>query len=115
MLTIGLPAASDIVNFPVQFDDVAQDSADQAALAATPLSVTVVPLLLPNVIAYVLTPSASTFVPLSVSTAKLCTAGTVSAADHMIEHEDDVHDVALPAGAVAPSMNTAARVVAGDT
>jgi hypothetical protein len=47
--------------------------------------------------------------------AKLCTAGTVIAADHTIVHAADVHEVAVPAGVVAPSIKSAARVVPGDT
>jgi hypothetical protein len=36
------------------------------------------------------------------------------AADHVIVQADDEHDVVEPAGAVAPSMKTAALVVAGE-
>jgi hypothetical protein len=36
------------------------------------------------------------------------------AADHESVHADDVHDVVEPAGAVAPSMKTAALVVPGE-
>jgi hypothetical protein len=38
-------------------------------------------------------------------------AGTLIAADHAIVHDDDVHDVVEPAGVVAASMKSAARVV----
>ncbi len=60
-------------------------------------------------------PSASTYppAPLSISIAKLWLAGRLSVADHVMVHV--VVQAAVPAGAVAPSMNTAARVVAGDT
>jgi hypothetical protein len=70
---------------------------------------------LPKTIAYDCTPSASTFVPLSVSIAKLCIAGTASAAAHEIVQADAVHDVVVPAGAAPPSMNKVACVVAVDT
>jgi hypothetical protein len=50
---------------------------------------------------------------LSISIAKLWLAGRLSVADHVMVHV--VVQAAVPAGAVAPSMNTAARVVAGDT
>jgi hypothetical protein len=52
---------------------------------------------------------------LSISIAKLWLSGTVTAADHVIVHVADEHDVVVPAGVVAPSMKSAARVVAGDT
>jgi hypothetical protein len=70
--------------------------------------------LLPNTIAYVCWFSANTLVPLSISTAKVWAAGTLMAADHVIVQADDEHDVVEPAGAVAPSIKTAALVVAGE-
>jgi hypothetical protein len=42
-------------------------------------------------------------------------AGNVSRADHAIVHDEDVHVAVLPAGIVAPSMKSAACVVACDT
>jgi len=111
---IGFPVASATWTVPVHVAAV-QVSAVSAAVAATPLSVSVglsVPLA-PNTIAYECWFSASTLEPLSISTAKVWAAGTLSAADHAIV-QADVHDVVEPAGVVAPSMKTAAPVVPGE-
>jgi hypothetical protein len=118
-------AASLRVTFPLQTLALGQPVTVKLALTTTPFRDKVPRELVPATIAYEPAPSAKTvlmglFEPVSVSTAKVWEAGTVSAADQLIVQPVPVpvtaeQVVVEPAALAAPSMNTAAWVVAAET
>jgi hypothetical protein len=115
VFTIESPAASRRVSVPLQVV-VVQVSPESVALAATPFKVSTASVLLPETIAYDAWFSASTVVPLSISTANVWAEGTPNDTDQLIVQPEPLLTVALqvvvePAGVVAPSMKSAARVV----
>jgi len=117
MYAIAFPAASLRVTLPLRVPGgrtFVQLVTVKPASRTTPLRDKAANVFVPATIAYGPAPSAKTvlagaFVPVSISTAKVCVAGTVRAADQLIVLPVPVpvlaaHVVVEPAAAAAPSM-----------